>query len=130
MSGSRQWLLVRSFVVLSTYKCLLLVFPFRKFLPAEQTLVASRKPLSEQSLSQTIWAIQVLSNRLPLGFTCLVQALSAKWLLNNHPDVRVCIGVHKSVDQGFSAHAWVVYKDQIILGEQPGQQFQPILDWH
>lgn len=130
LSWHRKWLLVSAFLVLATYKCLLFTFPFNKFLNSNRQPAQPAKALPDDVLANTVWAIQVVSNRIPLGFTCLVQALSAKWLLHNHPDVRVCIGVHKSVRQGFSAHAWVVYKNKIILGEQANQVFEPILDWN
>lgn len=126
----RKWLLASVFLVLAMYKCLLFIFPFNKFLKTNPKALQSLNGLPSETIADTVWAIQVVSNRVPLGFTCLVQALSAKWLLNNHPDVRVYIGVHKSVHQGFAAHAWVVYKDRIILGEQANQVFEPILDWN
>ena len=129
LSWNKKWLLVNVFLVLATYKGLLLIFPFNKFLNPTRTSAQPAEALSDEIRANTVWAIQAVSNRIPLGFTCLVQALSAKWLLN-HPDVRVRIGVHKSTMQTFSAHAWVVYKDKIILGEQANQVFEPILDWN
>ncbi|WP_460938956.1 lasso peptide biosynthesis B2 protein [Spirosoma humi] len=130
LSGHKKWLLVKVFGVLATYKCLLLIFPFNKFLKTTAKAIRPAAVLSTTTLTDTVWAIQVVSNRIPLGFTCLVQALGAKWLLHNNPDVRVCIGVHKSIQQDFLAHAWVVYKEKIILGEQANQVFEPILDWN
>ena len=130
LSGHKKWLLVKAFGVLATYKCLLLIFPFNKFFKTTRKSTHPSEALSGALLTDTVWAIQVVSNRIPLGFTCLVQALSAKWLLHNNPDVRVCIGVHKNTQQDFSAHAWVVYKEKIILGEQANQVFEPILDWN
>lgn len=130
LSGRRKWLLVKVFGVLATYKCLLLIFPFSKFLKTTRKSAQPSETLSATLLNDTVWAIQVVSNRIPLGFTCLVQALSAKWLLHNNPAVRVCIGVHKSIQQDFSAHAWVVYNEKIILGEQANQVFEPILNWN
>jgi len=123
-------MLVKVFGALATYKCLLLIFPFNKFLKTTKRSPQAAEALYDELLTDTVWAIQVVSNRIPLGFTCLVQALSAKWLLHNNPDVRVCIGVHKNSQQDFSAHAWVVYKDKTILGEQANQVFEPILDWN
>ena len=112
------------------YKFLLLIFPFNKFLEAAKASSYSGKPVSENTISHIVWAINVVSHRIPLGFTCLVQALSAKWLLNNHPDVRIRIGVNKNEAQGFSAHAWVDYKNKTILGGQTTQVFEPILEWN
>ena len=130
LSWRKKWLLVNVFSVLAIYKCLLFLFPFNKFLKATKTSSLSGKTVSENTISQIVWAINVVSNRIPLGFTCLVQALSAKWLLNNHPDIRIRIGVNKSKTQGFTAHAWVDYKNKTILGEQTTQVFEPILEWN
>ncbi|GAB3032770.1 hypothetical protein GCM10027185_37840 [Spirosoma pulveris] len=114
---------------------MLLVLPFRTFLRAQsedKAVEARSAPTThlEEKLRRVIWAIQVLSSRLPLGFTCLVQALSAKWLLHNHPAIRIYIGVQKTGNQVFAAHAWIVYKDKTVLGEQPNQVFKPILNWN
>ncbi|GAB3881781.1 hypothetical protein GCM10028825_03510 [Spirosoma agri] len=103
--------------------------PFRYLIKkVDQRTVAQITP-DEYTLQTTVWAIRVVSNRIPLGFTCLVQALSAKWLLRKHSGVRIHIGVHKSTAQEFSAHAWVTYNGTVILGEQTTQVFQPILEW-
>jgi len=67
---------------------------------------------------------------VPLGFTCLVQALGAKWLLKNYPDVQLRIGVRNNRAEGFSAHAWLTYQNRTILGEQADQVFEPILAWN
>ena len=125
----RQWLLVRVFVVLAVYKCLLLMLPFNRFIRTAKPASPARKPISENHLTELMWAITVVSNRVPLGFTCLVQALSAKWLLKTQPDVRLCIGVQKNRASNFSAHAWIEYKGRTILGEQAGHAFEPILEW-
>ncbi|AKD58365.1 hypothetical protein SD10_06225 [Spirosoma radiotolerans] len=121
---------MKAFGALATYKGLLLIFPFNTFLKPTRKPAQSAEALSAELLTDSVWAIQVVSARIPLGFTCLVQALSAKRLLHNHPDVRICIGVQKNEQQAFSAHAWVVHKDKIILGEQASQVFEPILDWN
>ncbi|MFD2933132.1 lasso peptide biosynthesis B2 protein [Spirosoma flavum] len=130
VSRNKKWLLVKVFFVLTIYKFLLFVFPFNQFFKEAKNLSYTKKSPSVNTLNTIVWAINSVSNNVPLGFTCLVQALSAKWLLKNHPDVRVCIGVNKSTTQDFSAHAWVIYKNRIILGEQTTQRFEPILEWN
>lgn len=129
LSGRRKRLLIEAFLTLAVYKGLLLVLPFKFFLRKEQPESVSSPTLDEQYVSDVVWAVRVVSSRLPLGFTCLVQALSAKWLLKQDASVRLCIGVQKNSTQDFSAHAWLVYQRRIILGEQEGQPFQPILEW-
>jgi hypothetical protein len=130
LTWHQKFLLGKAFIVLAVYKCLLLIFPFNFFFKKSINATPSHSAPDEQNLDAIVWAISVVSNRIPLGFTCLVQALSAKWLLRKYPDVHICIGVHKSASQAFSAHAWVVYKNKVILGEQETQVFQPILEWN
>ena len=130
LSRAETWLLFRVFVVLATYKGLLVFFPFSCFVTVDRVSNPPKKALSENYINSHIWAVRVLSARLPFGFTCLVQALGAKWLLKNHPDVRVCVGVRTNKTEGFSAHAWLTYQNRIILGEQTDQVFEPILAWN
>ncbi|GAB3506404.1 hypothetical protein GCM10027341_39410 [Spirosoma knui] len=129
LRGHDIGLLTQAFFALLAYKALLLVFPFNKFVAVKQRPDGSANVLPDEVIDKTTWAIRVISARIPFGFTCLVQALSAKWLLKN-PEVQICIGVQKSATDQFSAHAWVVYKGRTILGEQANQVFQPIMEWN
>ena len=130
LSRAETLLLLRVFVVLATYKGLLVLFPFSRFMMPAPVWTPQKRALSDSYVSRYIWAVRVISTRIPFGFTCLVQALSAKWLLKNHPDVRVCVGVRNNKTEGFSAHAWLTYQNRIILGEQTAQVFEPILAWN
>lgn len=115
--------------MLAMYRLLLLFIPFSRFVAPAPVSTPQKKPLPDSYVNKHIWAVRVISARLPLGFTCLIQALATKWLLNNHPDVRVCVGVRNSKTEGFSAHAWVTHQHKIILGEQTDQMSEPILAW-
>ncbi len=60
-------------------------------------------------------AMQRASRRVP-GATCLVQALAGWWMLKMRAiRAQVRIGVDKS-EQGFSAHAWLVVDNKVVLG--------------
>ena len=120
-------LLIRVFVVLAVCKVLLLIIPFRRFVNFTKT--TPQEALKDAFINKRVWAVRAVSAQVPFGFTCLVQAISTKWLLRNHPDVRVHIGVRKDRVEGFSAHAWLTYKNSIILGEQSNHAFEPILTW-
>lgn len=127
LSRRRKKSLIEALLVLSAYKVVLIVLPFRHFVNnKEKTSIDTG---SKERLEDVVWAITVLGNRLPFGFTCLVQALSAKWLLRNKCNLQLHIGVRKSVDHQFSAHAWITHDDTIILGEQKNQVYEPILNW-
>lgn len=127
LNTRRKKSLVEALLVLSAYKVILIFLPFRHFVKnGKKTAITTE---SEERLEDIIWAITVLGNRMPLGFTCLVQALSVKWLLRNNYNLQLHIGVSKSIDHQFSAHAWITHDDKIILGEQKNQVYEPILNW-
>lgn len=130
LSRRKKWLLVQVFFVLATYKGLLILFPFKRFMMSANKSSPQIIPLSGEKINEVVWAIRVVSSKFPLDFTCLTQALVAKWFLKNQPDVHLCIGVRKSSNELFSAHAWIAYQNKIILGEQPNQFFEPILEWN
>ncbi|WP_020607025.1 lasso peptide biosynthesis B2 protein [Spirosoma spitsbergense] len=135
LSWDERWLLLSVFLVLAAYKGLLVFLPFSRFMTTDRisttqkNSTTQKKPLSDEYINKQIWAVRVISGWIPLGFTCLVQALGAKWLLKSHPDIRVCVGVCNSKTEGFSAHAWLTYQNRIILCEQTDQVFEPILAW-
>ncbi|WP_338876486.1 lasso peptide biosynthesis B2 protein [Spirosoma sp. SC4-14] len=129
LNRKRKWLLVYAFGVLSVYKLLLFILPFRYFVKTDSGFKNKVHDSADTYLHECIWAIRVVSSHIPLGFTCLVQALSAKWLLRRGYDVQLRIGVQKNASRGFAAHAWITYNDKTILGEQTGQVFEPILEW-
>ena len=122
--------MTKVFIVLTIYRGLLILFPFKRFMMPVNGLTPRTVLLSEELINDVVWAVHLVSSKIPLGFTCLVQALAVKWLLKNQPDVHLCIGVRKSSKEVFSAHAWIVYRNKTILGEQPELFFEPILKWN
>ena len=126
---SEKVMLLYVFTVLSLVKVLLMLFPFNWFLLPKDNLTfrKPRKGMGQADMYYRSWAIKKLSATIPLGFTCLVQALAAKWLLKNQSDIWIHIGVRKNSADGFSAHAWVTYQQTIILGDQSNVQYEPIL---
>ena len=130
LNWTQKWLLLKALVVLAAYKVLLLIIPFSRFIAPTSASIPQKKALCDSYITEQLWAVRVISAQIPLGFTCLVQALGTKWLLKNHPDIQVCVGVRNSKTEGFSAHAWVTHQHKIILGEQTSQVFEPILAWN
>ena len=130
LSRRKKWLLTKVFMALTTFKGQLILFPLKYFMTPATVSLPQKVSLSEEVIYEVVWAVHLVSSKIPLGFSCLTQALTAKWLLKNQPGVQVHIGVQKSTLEGFSAHAWIVYQNKIILGEQPNQLFEPILEWN
>jgi len=61
------------------------------------------------------WAVAAASRRIPAA-SCLTQSLALQKLLAaaGHPS-RIEIGVAKSAERGFQAHAWVECRGQTLL---------------
>ena len=74
------------------------------------------------------WAVTTASRRIP-GATCLAQALALQHLLsNNGHESELVIGVDKS-DGGFSAHAWLTFNDEILIGGSSAENYKSIVNW-
>jgi len=130
LTWHQKLLLAKVLIVLTAFKGLMIIFPFNQCMMSSMASSNQKRALSEKIMNELVWAVKVVSAKIPLGFTCLTQALAAKWLLNSHPDIQLHIGVRKNIAEDFSAHAWVVYKNRTILGEQKSQMFEPILEWN
>lgn len=64
-------------------------------------------------------AVRLASHLIP-GATCLTQALAAQCLLRLRGEwPKLCVGVRRSAQGIFEAHAWLEANGQIILGETP-----------
>jgi hypothetical protein len=84
------------------------------------------KPQDINGLYTVILAIERISQFLvPLRINCLPQALVGHRLLRQQGfDVELKIGVLKNHGDQISAHAWLEYQGQVILGDLKGlEQF-------
>ena len=88
---------------------------------------STNKTVNNISVVKLIWAVQTVSNYIPQA-TCLTKALTAKKLLTKYGYTsQIKIGVGKDTKGKFEAHAWLEYKDKVILGES-GREYTPITD--
>lgn len=99
----------------------LIVVPYnllRKFSSPSRPLTrkAAPNPLRRSSI---VKSIQITSRLIP-GATCLTQALAAQTLLRLCGDfVELCLGVARSSQGHFAAHAWLEADGCIIIGDLP-----------
>jgi hypothetical protein len=72
--------------------------------------------ISEARMARLMWAVRVTSRYVPAA-SCLTQAITAQILLALHGEKsRLHIGVAKSEEGVFQAHAWVESQDLIVIG--------------
>ncbi|MGA8172282.1 MAG: lasso peptide biosynthesis B2 protein [Methylocystis sp.] len=74
------------------------------------------------------WAIETASRRTP-GATCLSKALALQHLLsaNGHKS-ELIIGVDNSLGR-FSAHAWLVFDGEILIGGSSVENHRTLASW-
>jgi len=116
-------LLVEALAAVVAIRLGLLLLPFRKLRSLARA--AGQYPVGSLyanalPVERIVWTVRAVSEYVP-GATCLTQALSGQVLLarRRYP-TRLHIGVAKSSREGLSAHAWLEYDGQIVLGDHGG----------
>lgn len=78
------------------------------------------------SLDRLTWAVEAASRRIPHA-SCLTQAVSAQLLLRHFGySSQLCLGVARSAEGVFAAHAWVESHGRIIIGGANSAGFTPL----
>ena len=81
-------------------------------LPHCRNQTASAKQLSE--------AVVRVSRHFPGRTTCLTRALALHMLLRRYRHAaRLRLGVQRSPDGAFGAHAWIEHEGQVLIGHAP-----------
>jgi hypothetical protein len=123
--------LIRVVLVVWAVRLMLWLLPFRnvrelltRFSGAEKARVSPE----EVPLERVAWAVTIASRYVPAA-SCLTQALVTKVLLGrlgHHAIVR--IGVARSEQGEFQAHAWVESNGKIVIGgsEASLQRYTPL----
>ena len=69
-----------------------------------------------------------IAYRLPWRSDCLIQAMAAQnWLSREGIAANISIGIDKSPEKGFEAHAWLTYGDLAVCGGDLGR-YSVLLD--
>jgi hypothetical protein len=118
LSVTDRRLLFNAFVVVAMTRLALTLLPSRLIIRAAVRISSARPGVRTRGLDarRITWAVERVSLRIP-GATCLTQALSAHMLLwrHGHPS-RICLGVARTEQGDFRAHAWLESQGRIIIG--------------
>lgn len=122
---SCTWRLISTYVALKT-----LGYPRVRRDLSEQLKRSGKKPPADLSAAKIIWASRAAARALPRT-RCLAQAVTLHFLLARagHASI-VRIGIAGDQKVGFEAHAWVVHKERIAIGEAGAidGRFRPMTD--
>ena len=109
--------------VLATAVCELAVARLRLALSSERGLIEwLRRPQMAAAaggvdLDSLSWALAAGARRVPWRADCLVAALAAtRWLRRLRLAPEAFVGVAKTADGGFLAHAWARCEDHMVVG--------------
>jgi hypothetical protein len=115
LSAENRKLLVKAAIVTSVFRVALWLLPFRVIGPLTRQSGARHKPRACRP-ERIAWAVEIVSRYVPAA-TCLVKALTTKVLFESAGiPARIHLGVSKTKDQGFEAHAWVESNGEAVIG--------------
>jgi hypothetical protein len=120
LSGHERLLFLAAWMVLLSSRLVWRVVPLRwVWKLAGGSAGRPPHPPASADIERIRQAIDRASARVP-GTTCLTRGFAAAILLRfaGRPH-RMLIGVRKTGDSGFSAHAWVLSEGEIVTGNLP-----------
>jgi hypothetical protein len=130
--SSAEWrLLVEAGVLLVAVRLALWFVPFRRlagrFGKAMEVSPSTETEAQRAAVIPIGWAVQVLGERLPWMKQCLVQALTATWMLQSRriPST-LYFGLAKDSSgqlKDLKAHAWVRSGTQVLTGARGRDEF-------
>ena len=113
-------LLVKVMLLVWAVRLMLRLLPFRmvrELLTKLSHKRAAGVDAEQGSLERVVWAVTVASRYVPAA-TCLTQALvTTVMLTRNGHEATVRIGVARTDDGQFKAHAWVESNGCIVIGD-------------
>lgn len=117
LSRQEQRLLCSSGLLVIAIRLGLWVLPFR-YLQHLLDIFGQRSVrwASQVDIARIPWAVGVTSHHVPMA-TCLTQALSVQTLFRQRGiPCELRIGVAKDHRNQLTAHAWIEYEGQVIIG--------------
>jgi hypothetical protein len=121
---AQDWrLFVNAFVTLAICRTRLRLQNFQRLLVWAASEGRGRVPVNRLT-----WSVEAAAKRMK-GATCLCKALALQRILarnGHHSELR--IGVDKA-DGQFTAHAWLVYKGQILAGGGEIRNHKTLAAW-
>ncbi len=114
LPGNDKGLLLNTLLLVLKVRMMLWVLPFSRI---QRSFKEANPVKSGVPVSRLAWSVNAVSQYVPRA-TCLTKALTGHELFSKHgyPSV-VKIGVGKSAEGEFEAHAWLAYEGEVVIGE-------------
>jgi|SRR5579862_5897226 len=122
-------LLVIAATLMLAFRLALWLLPFRRVMALAAQIRGSLPEVGGSRAERIAWAVRVVSRYIPRA-TCLVQALTAKALLESAGfPANLHIGVAKGEHESFEAHAWIETEGRVISGAGGLERYSPLMRW-
>lgn len=114
------YLVFVTFFLLAAIRLGLWLLEFRILLKIVNKLSTIELPFPNLRLGQIVWAVNVATRYMPGGAKCLARALTTQILMSRSGfSPELCIGVARSDSGEFQAHAWIKYREYVVIGHLP-----------
>jgi|SRR5215213_7343570 len=114
-----RWLLTKAALLLGAIRIGLWLLPFRTLRGLlDRTAAFYRvRDADHQPTDVVVWAVEVAARYMPGFNTCLTKALATQVLLSRRGcQALLRIGVVRSAEGKFEAHAWVESDGRVVIG--------------
>lgn len=128
LSPRDRWVLLQAGCVTLAVRLGLWLLPFAVVRRSVYWLACrtSRPRTAPIPIETLTWAVTVVSRRIPRA-TCLTQALVLQALLQRQGYASALhLGVRRSLEGGFQAHAWVERAERIVIGDAGGDLYTSV----
>jgi hypothetical protein len=126
LSAGERHLLFAAVATLAACQLALRIFKFQRLQLWAGQVVADSEA---ESVEATTWAVHAAVRRMP-WVTCLARALALQRLLARRGHAsELRVGVAKA-GQDFSAHAWLVRGDRVLIGDEDLGRYTALASWN
>lgn len=130
LPAAEQWLLFKAVFLLVVLRLGIWLLPFQTFYRLLSRLARIYIPPpddQEVPKKKIVRAVEIAGRHMPWAGTCLTLALATQVLLARRGcQVLLCIGVARSEDDKFEAHAWVESEGEVIIGGTELDRYSPL----
>ncbi len=128
LTRQKKVLLMEAFVLLAIFQIILSTLEFKRIaarLGAQMQETSKDRNEKEMPLINAVgWAVNRMSKHTFWESKCLVQAMTAKYMLRRRNiKCRLYLGLARDEKQAMIAHAWLRTGDKIITGAKVKENF-------
>ncbi len=126
LSGDKQRILLKTLFLMVKVRLMLWFMSFPRIRSSFKNIEPTTT--DKAAVTNLIWSLKVASHYVPRS-TCLTNALTGYSLFSQYGySSQVKIGVGKSSEGEFEAHAWLEHNGRVVIGESE-KEYVPLLDF-